>query len=327
MAMCRHALINVSIFLSLLVINTGTALAENTLQDFPLPPNSIDGAKTYIYKTENNFDLPIYLFIPTNHSNSDEKRTAVVFFHGSGWKSGSVLQFADYARLLSIHGMVTALAEYRVKDRYDATPFDGLEDVKSAIRWLRHNTDNFKIDKNKIVAAGASAGGHLALSAAVFNNNLNNNQDTLKTTSAPDALVLFSTVVDTSSAGYKDSEGLKLFNGNNLKLSPIIHLKQGLPPTLILHGTNDKWIPFSSISRFVSLMQDVGNNIQLVPFSGRGHHFYGHPNYLESRPRLASLSAKSDFAMTLYLMEKFLYELNMMKELPVVVQLKLPMTD
>ena len=325
--MCRHALITVSIFLSLSFINTDTLSTENTSLDFPLPPDSIEGAKTYIYKTENNFELPIFLFIPTDYSNPNEKRTAVVFFHGSGWKSGSVLQFADYARLLSSHGMVTALAEYRVKDWYDATPFDGLEDVKSAIRWLRNYADDFMIDKNKIVAAGASAGGHLALSAAVCNVNLNSNQDLLLTAFAPDALVLFSTVVDTSSAGYKDSEGLKLFDGKNLKLSPINYIKQGLPPTLILHGTDDKWIPISSINRFATLMQDVGNNIQLVPFSGRGHYFYDHPNYLKSRPRLASLSAKSDFVMTFYLMEKFLYELNMIKDLPIVVQLKLPMTN
>ena len=176
------------------------------------------------------------------------------------------------------------------------------------------------IDKHKIVAAGASAGGHLALAAAIFVDNFNSNQDNLLVTATPDALVLFSTIVDTSIIGYKDSEGLKLFNGRNLELSPINHLKGGLPPTMIFHGTDDKWIPFRSVSRFAGRMQEFGNICQLVPFSGRGHHFYNHPNYLESRPNLASLSAKSDFAITFYLMEKFLYEINMMKELPMVLQ-------
>jgi len=187
-----YRFIEVIIFLSLLFfINTESISTENTPQNFSNPPDFIEGAKTYIYKTEKNFELPIYLFVPADYSNREEKKAALIFFHGSGWRSGSVLQFADYARLLSSHGMVTALAEYRVKDKYNATPFDGVEDVKSAIRWLRYNADDFLIDKHKIVAAGASAGGHLALSAAIFVDNFNSNQDNLLVTATPDALVLF----------------------------------------------------------------------------------------------------------------------------------------
>ena len=49
-----------------------------------------------------------------------------------------------------------------MKSRHGVTPKECVEDAKSAVRWLRQNAAKLGIDPNRIVAAGGSAGGHIA---------------------------------------------------------------------------------------------------------------------------------------------------------------------
>ena len=243
-----------------------------------------------------------------------------VFFNGSGWMAGSVRQFETQARLLSEHGLVTALVEYRVKKHYNATPFDGLSDAKSVLRWLRAGASRFGVDPYKIAAIGASAGGHLALAAAMFPDAFNSSTDDLSLSPAPDALVLFSTVVDVSPAGYNDGDGLRLFMGREATVSPMLHVREGLPPVLLLHGTADRWIPPASVARFAALMREHGNDCSLIPFQGRSHHFYNSPAYLQARPQLKSDTSDMDFILSFYLMERFLHEQGILERRPVIMQ-------
>jgi acetyl esterase/lipase len=53
-----------------------------------------------------------------------------------------------------------------VKSRQGVTPAACVEDAKSAERWLRQNAARLGLDPNRIVAAGGSAGGHIAACTA-----------------------------------------------------------------------------------------------------------------------------------------------------------------
>jgi len=45
-----------------------------------------------------------------------------------------------------------------------ASPYDALADVKSAMAYIREHKDRFKIDVDKIILVGSSAGGGIWLS-------------------------------------------------------------------------------------------------------------------------------------------------------------------
>ena len=122
-------------------------------------------------------------------------------FFGGGWNSGKVTQFKPHAEYLSSRGMITVLADYRVKTRHQSNLFDAVADAKSAIRFLRQNSKKLNIDKEKIVASGGSAGGHLAAAVASV-SGLNDPKDNLKVSAKPNALVLFKPVFDNGPAGY-----------------------------------------------------------------------------------------------------------------------------
>jgi acetyl esterase len=288
--------------------------------NFAAPPEKIEGAQKFIYKRINSRELSIFVFKPPVQEDHQGKYGAAVFFNGSGWLAGSVRQFETQARLLSQHGLVTALVEYRVKDGYNATPFDGISDAKSALRWLRVNASHSGIDPHKIAAIGASAGGQLALSAAMFQDKFDSKSDDTSVSAIPDVLVLFSTVVDISPAGYNDENGLQLFSGREATVSPVLHISYGLPPVLLLHGTADRWIPLASVMRFAALMREYGNDCELILFQGRSHHFYNSPAYLQARPHLKSNTSDMDFVMSFYLMERFLYEHGILLRRPAIMQ-------
>ena len=59
-------------------------------------------------------------------------------------------QFSRHAAYLAGRGMVAATADYRVKSRHEATPADGVEDAKSAVRWVRAHAGGLGIDADRI---------------------------------------------------------------------------------------------------------------------------------------------------------------------------------
>ncbi len=89
----------------------------------------------------------------------------IVWVHGGAWRSGSK-DNVPITRMLE-HGFAIASVEYRLSPiaRFPAQ----IHDIKAAIRYLRAHADEYGFDKDKIIVAGASAGGHLAALVGVSN--------------------------------------------------------------------------------------------------------------------------------------------------------------
>ena len=92
-------------------------------------------------------------------------------------------------------GITAIVLEYRVAPYKHPAE---ISDVQRAIRYVRHNSDRYGIDKDKIAIMGFSAGGHLAASASVhYNKKMYEPTDEIDTESArPDASILCYPVID-----------------------------------------------------------------------------------------------------------------------------------
>lgn len=81
-------------------------------------------------------------------------------------------------------GFVSILAEYlplEIEGLF--SPIKSLKNVKSVIRWIRNNSKDLGINPNKIIAAGASAGGDISCFLGFFNHfNLNSFECLFRTT-------------------------------------------------------------------------------------------------------------------------------------------------
>lgn len=97
--------------------------------------------------------LLLDLYLPEKPEGSP----LVIWVHGGGWKGGSKQNC--FVKWLSNFGYTVASINYRLVDiaKWPAQ----LHDCKGAIRWLRANAQTYGYNPDCVIAAGASAGGHL----------------------------------------------------------------------------------------------------------------------------------------------------------------------
>lgn len=227
-----------------------------------------EGHDTEVYKTVDGIDLDVHLFRPGDLLSG--RRAALVWFHGGSWSEGAWYWCLGLCGRFVSEGMVVIQVEYRVHDRHGTTPLESVADAKSAIRWVRANADRLGVDPDRIVAAGFSAGGHLAAACAVLEGFDEPGEDRMVSTQ-PDAVILASACVDpTQDPWYRRIVGGK---GAPEDGSPAHHVRPGLPPMLALHGTGDRMCPFPVLAEFAGRMREAGNTLEVEAFEGRPHFF------------------------------------------------------
>lgn len=248
------------------------------------------------FKTIGNDTLRLHVFEPPQN-DTGSLRPAIVFFFGGGWVGGHPKQFYPHADYFASRGMVAIAAEYRIKNKHDTTPFESVADGKSAIRWVRANAERLNIDPEKIVAAGGSAGGHVAACTGVIEGR-EDGADDLSISSKPVAMILFNPVLDLQPEKWHDR-----FKGlDPMPLSPIHQVEAEHPPTLIFHGTTDDTVPIVDAQRFCTAMTNTGSSCRLMSFENMGHGFFNLGRH-GNKPFVATVLAADQFMIELGILD------------------------
>jgi len=231
-----------------------------------------------IYKRVDNRDLYVDIFYP-QQSQQMGNHQAIAFFHGGGWVFGDPSEFHGACRRYAEKGFVTFSFQYRLSINEDGTYprpgvtlIESVKDARSAIRWLRENAESLKIDPNKIVVSGQSAGGQLAWSTALM-DSINEQTDNLEISTMPDALVLYSSNYNTLEPWIDMIFGDK--HEQIWSVSPYHNLKSGLPPALGFYGTSDCTVLPYIVQLFEKKMHDLDNPFELIKLEGRDHYLGG----------------------------------------------------
>jgi len=220
-----------------------------------------------VYKHVGDRELHLFFFEPQAWKATDH-RPCFVGIHGGGWTSGAPRSMYSFVVHGVEQGMVGVSVEYRLyKAGTDVSVFECVKDVRSAVRYVRAHAAEFGIDPQKIIVSGASAGGHLAVATELF--PFDEGGDDLNVSCAPNALVLLSPVIDTSSEGYGNAK----IGGRWQELSPAHQVHPDMPPTIIFHGTGDTTTPYLGAQRFEVAMQRAGNHCELVTVEGAPHTY------------------------------------------------------
>ncbi len=234
-----------------------------------LPALTQQVGEEIVFKSFGDTTLYLYPIFPESENPSAGYRSAMVFFFGGGWKGGTVEQFRPHAQYFASRNIVTFLAEYRVESRHGSTPFDAVDDARSAIQFIRENSPKWSIDQNKIIAAGGSAGGHIAAAAGLVEQS-NSVGNIPVISSEPDALVLFNPVYDNGPGGY----GYDRIGDRYREISPIHNISRDEPPTIVFFGTEDPLVPVSTAERFCHLMSKAENDCKLFLYPEQKHGFF-----------------------------------------------------
>jgi acetyl esterase/lipase len=230
---------------------------------------------TEIYKAGKTYSLKAYIFTSSSISEN-ERRPAILFFHGGGWYEGKPDGFKRNCIKYAKKGWIGITFEYRLSNFKDINPIHCIMDAKSAVRWVRLHARRLHIDPDKIVVAGQSAGGHLALCTALV-PGFDDTSDNTEISCIPNAIICYSACFDTK----RDSwfERLLPDNISVNDTSPYTHLKKHLPPVLIFHGQKDEIVSYNQAADFHEKMLSNNNTSILYSFPGGTHNLW--PSYHE----------------------------------------------
>ncbi len=234
-----------------------------------------------IYTRAGDTDLRLDLCMP---DKGHDARPAVLCIHGGGWHGGVRSEYIPLIVQLAREGYVAASVDYRLAPahRFPAQ----IEDVASAVRWLRANSKQYNIDPQRIGVLGWSAGGHLACLLGTTGGGLKLEGLATGTQGqgGVQAVVSFSGLTDLT-ADYWETvpSGARKLIGASLEenpdayrlASPISHVDRDDPPFLFLHGAEDDVVPLDQARRMLNALKSVGVEATLEVFSGTGHRWYG----------------------------------------------------
>ena len=211
---------------------------------------------------------------------------AVLCIHGGGFRAGSRDGYNALCLKLAQRGFVAATISYRLAPKYQFPA--AVHDVKAAVRWLRANAAKHHIDPARIGVTGGSAGGHLAqflgVTAGVkeFEGDGGNANES---SSVACVVNVYGPSDFTKSYGKSvdAAEVLPLWLGGNLGTAKLRHIESSplnwvtphAAPTLIEHGTEDKYVAYEQGVWMRDRLQSCGVEVELMTFDGAGHGFKG----------------------------------------------------
>lgn len=185
----------------------------------------------------------------------------------------------DIAKWFNAIGITAFVLKYRLPQSEDADTCYKvpLEDAQRAIRYIRCNSNIFKIDKNRIGVYGTSAGGHLAACLSTMVENWGKGQDSLDIfPTKPNFAILVSPVISMKENIHKSSVNNLLGKFKSEKTASLFSCEERItadtPPTFIIHAMNDRTVScLNSLAYFKALKDYNINGCALNIFPQGGH--------------------------------------------------------
>ncbi len=219
------------------------------------------------------------LYLPKNRG--DKKLPVVLWIHGGGWLNGS--KDKCKAAFLATKGFAVASVGYRLTDQ---AQWPGqIDDLYTAVHWLRVHGKNYQLDGDHIGAWGSSAGGHLA--ALLGTRKYTGLEEVSSRVQAvcdwfgpTDLLIMPPNVVSEKRTleQVSKSNGAKLL-GKTVRdvpelakdASAFYQIDERDPPFLIMHGSEDPGVPLEQSRKFHDALQAAGVESEFVIVEGAGH--------------------------------------------------------
>lgn len=256
--------------LSIMNYLTGGTNTGDPVETLSTPYASVDGT-----------DLLMDVKMPTDLVEG--RRAAVIWVHGGGFTGGDRGEGPEWHKWLNDRGYAVFAIEYRLTPppRWEQAPGD----IRCAVGRIKERATEFGIDPARVMLAGGSAGGNLALMGAYADERVAPSCPVGDTSVA--AVTAFSPPTDLSSGWY--DTGSPDYSHRTLTdylggapdvhpdryaaASPRTYVRPGLPPTLLMHGTRDHVVPFDQSAALTTALESASVPVTLVPLPYADHGF------------------------------------------------------
>lgn len=238
----------------------------------------------------------------------------ILYVHGGGWAnsdsrhSGALANFPAVLASLAAEGFVVASVEYR---HASEAPFPAqIQDVRAALRFLKANAAKYGIDPARTGVMGGSAGGHLSglLALSCGDRSLD-----AAGTAAPEgsecvqAFVGWYGIYDAAALAASRPSGQdgaieKLLGCSGgcpadklAVFSPVTYLDRKDPPTLLIHGVEDRTVPVAQSHLLEERMKAAGVPVEAIYIPAVDHSFMGKTPADTRAATLKAVNASFDF--------------------------------
>lgn len=209
----------------------------------------------------------------------------VVFVMGSGWMHPELLWELPQLCVLANRGYVVATIEYR--NSTEGNPFPAyLQDLKTAIRFLRANREKYMIDPDRVAAFGTSSGANASILAG-----LTANDPAFKTEEYADESDAVNAVIgignptdlpkmitreDITKGEFKqikDLAGDRPIEETMMLMSPVNYIKPNTeyPAFLLFHGSIDDVVPYEQSVILYEKFRENGIDVKMFCVEGAKH--------------------------------------------------------
>ncbi len=210
---------------------------------------------------------------------------ALIVIHGGSWVSGQRSEYHYHCVKLAQRGYVVATISYRFVPEF--THPAAVNDSKCAVRWMRANSKRLHVNPEQIAVIGFSAGGHLAMMVGYSANvpELEGDGGNKGVSSRVQAVINFYGPTDLTTSflsrtdmviDYMDGKKYDDARKQYRQASPLTHVSEDDPPTLIFHGSIDDVIPISQADALAEALRGAS-----VPF--RYDRLVGWPHGVDYR--------------------------------------------
>src|SRR6204780_629169 len=257
-----------------------------------LAPSSVAAASpsaNAVYNTVNGQALSVAIYRP---SGPPRAWPTLFYIHGGGWSGGGNDTAKTDYRWYANHGWLVISAQYRLATATDPTWNQAPGDVACALAWTARNATRLGVDLNRVVLAGDSAGGNLAINLGYTAAAGTARSNCGGTVPVPAAVVATYPAVNPVSV-YDDNFALGSVSGSAAvaeyaggtpqqypsrykAISSSTYITGKAPQTLIIEPEHDSRVPPGGVYAFVGQARAAGVDITLaaIPFANHAFNFY-----------------------------------------------------
>ena len=147
-------------------------------------------------------------------------------------------------------------------------------DVRRAVAFVKDHASEYRVNANKIVLIGESAGGQLASMAALRPDAAGAVQGVVAFYTPSDLATLVRTssfIPDNVRDAVKGTMFDNILMAGLTEFSPINAVSSAAPPFLLIHGTDDNVVPFAQSERFCDKLRESNVACEVYPVKGGAH--------------------------------------------------------
>jgi acetyl esterase/lipase len=247
--------------------------------------------ESVVYATVDGTPLSLDIYRPASLAGPEARHPAILVLHEGGWSAGDKGSAPRMSSWLAAHGWAVFDAQYRLKPQPNWQTAIG--DVKCAIGWVkRHARDlGIEVDPSRVTLLGRSAGGHLSMLAAYAPDHPEMPPSCEAGDTSVRSVIAYYAPTDLA-WGWANNTNPRVFDmrqrvsnyiGGSPEqyperyklLNPMTHATRQSPPTLLIHGGGDNYVPLAHTELMAARLLAVGapHEVLVIPYAEHSFDF------------------------------------------------------